>query len=240
MKEMDKLSAGMIWYKMQPDSQIAAAVNDLLTDYCGSIKSYDTTVHPKKMARIIQTILSRSDNIIIAGGLERSNSEENIVFILSHALGIPLETGYRSRSRYCFDSLRDARLPSLSGAVLFPTKRVGPEGFLLTAGHQNIIVLPSQRRRAISTAVSMREFLIPKVIQRRQNAITEPIEPSEHKEYAKFRRSSKRQLVTREYSEEQLQAAMENAAFRARQKANHDWDDFMYDDNNRKKSRHSD
>lgn len=240
MKETEIFSAGMIWYKMQPDTQIAAAVNDLLTDYCGSVKSYDTTVRPQKMPAIIQTILSRSDSVIIAGGLERSNSEDNIVFILSHALGIPLETGYRSRSRYCFDSLRAARLPSLSGAVLFPTKRGGPEGFLLTAGQQNIIVLPSQRRRAISTAVSMREFLIPRVIKRRQNAITEPARPSEHKEYAKFRRSLKRQLVTREYSEEQLQTAMENAAFRARQKANRDWDDFMYDDSNRKNSRHSD
>lgn len=39
------MSAGIIWYKNQPDSRRSDAVLDLLTDYCGAVKSHDVTVH---------------------------------------------------------------------------------------------------------------------------------------------------------------------------------------------------
>lgn len=59
------MSAGIIWYKTQPDSGRSSAVTDLLSDYCGAVRSHDVTVHPNRIAPLIQTILSRSDNVIL-------------------------------------------------------------------------------------------------------------------------------------------------------------------------------
>ena len=87
------MSAGIIWYKNQPDSNISAAVSDLLCDYCGSIKSHDVTVRPGRIASTISNILIRCENVIIIGGMECQKQEDNIVYVLSRVLNIPLETG---------------------------------------------------------------------------------------------------------------------------------------------------
>ncbi|MBQ9903045.1 MAG: hypothetical protein IJM51_11805 [Clostridia bacterium] len=228
------MSAGIIWYKTQPDSKKNEAVNDLLTDYCGSILSHDVTVRPERIAPLISSILSRSENVIIIGGIECQNQEENIVFILARVLGIPLEMKYRSRSRYCFDKLRNTRLPSLSGSVLFPARKGYPEGILLTSGKQSIIVLPVNYRLAVSAAVTMREYFIPEVSRRRQRASTETAPEIRQKDYEKFKRSRKTAPQTREYSEYQLIETMERASRRAYEDSpDNTAFDYMYDDQNR-------
>lgn len=228
------MSAGIIWYKTQPDSGRSSAVTDLLSDYCGAVRSHDVTVHPNRIAPLIQTILSRSDNVIIIGGAECQRKEENIVFILSHALGIPIETKYRSRSRYCFDRLRGTRLPSLAGSVLFPTRQGCVEGILLTSGVQSIIVLPAHDRLTVAAAVGMREYFIPEVTRRRRASAERNAPEIKQKDYQKFKRSSKNAPVTREYSEYQLIETMERASRRAAENSSDDTAfDYMYDDENR-------
>ena len=214
------MSAGTIWYKMQPNSEIAAAISDLLTDYCGSVKSHDTTVKPKRIAPLMAEILARSDAVIVVGGMEAITPEENIVHLISRTLGIPLEEGKRSRSKYVFDTLHGTRLPSLQGAVLFPTRFGGPEGILLMADRQTVIILPSMTRAAVVAAVSIRKFLAPYVQMRRSEAFSLQAEEYIPKDYGKFRNSNtRRQSMTREYSESKLNAIMERAVSYARRKS---------------------
>ena len=230
------MSAGIIWYRTQPEGRLSSAVNDLLTDYCGSIKSHHVTVQPQRIAPIISDIFLRCENVIIIGGAERQSQDENIVFILSRVLGIPLETKYRSRSRFCYDRMRELRLPSLAGSVLFPVRTGIPEGILLTSGEQNIIVLPSHYRAAVSVSVAMREFFIPEVSRRKRMEAEKKLmrqEPAQ-REYEKFRRSSKTVPVTRVYDEYQLIETMEKASMRAGEDFPDDTAfDYMYDDRNR-------
>lgn len=215
------MSAGTIWYKVQPDSEIARAVSDLLSDFCGSIKSHDATVLPQKMVSLTAAVLSRSDTVIIVGGLDAISPEENTVFLLSKALGIPLEEGRRSRSRFVYDTLHSTRLPSLAGAVLFPSRFEGPEGMLLMSGQNAVIVLPSMARAAVTMAVSMRRFLAPYAAERKQaeqGGKTESL--PEQKDYEKFRRSIvRKRQTTRVYTERQLQSVMERAVSGARRKS---------------------
>ena len=229
------MSSEIIWYKTQPDSKRSAAVNDLLTDYCGTVRSHDVTVHPNRIASLISDILSRCENVIIIGGTECQRQEDNIVFILSRALGLPLEIKFRSRSRYCYDRLRNTRLPSIAGSVLFPTRHGGPEGILLTAGIQSIIVLPADYRLTVAAAVSMREYFIPEVVRRRRaSAAVQPAVEVKNKDYEKFRRNPKPIHVTREYTEWQLIETMERASIRAAEDSPDDTAfDYMYDDQNR-------
>lgn len=228
------MSTGIIWYKTQPDSRRSDAVSDLLTDYCGAVKSHDVTVRPERLAPLISHIFTRSENVIIIGGAECQQQEDNIVFILSRALGIPLETKYRSRSRYCYDRLRGSRLPSLEGSVLFPTRRGSVEGILLVAGSQSIIVLPSDYRLMVSAAVGMREYFIPEVARRRRDLTEKKIAPIRHKDYEKFKRSPKAAPETREYSEYQLIETMERASRRAAEDSPEGTAfDYMMDDDNR-------
>ena len=228
------MSAGMIWYKTQPDSAIASTVNDLLTDYFGPVTSHDTTVKVEKIAPLLRDILSRSGNAIIVGGLDCRSQEENIVFLLSRILNISLEFTYRSRSRFCYDRLHSRRLPSLSGSVLFPCRFGGPEGVLLLSGEQSILLLPAASRAAISIAVSVREFLAPKVAQRKKNiAVAPPSVEDAPKDYQKFSRKPQKKLVTREYDEEALRSVMERTVRRAHRKDAMHFSESMYDDSNR-------
>lgn len=222
------MSAGIVWYKMQPDSDTSAAINDLLTDYCGNIKSHDVTVKPQRVSVLTAEILLRSDAVVFVGGMDVINPEQNIVFVISRALGIPLELGKRSRSKYVFDTLHGTRLPSLRGSVLFPTRFGGPEGILLMSGSQTVIVLPGMTRAAIAAAVSMRKFLAPYVRARKNDAASTLPKTSEPKEYCKFdRRRVRRQSVTREYSESGLNNVMERAVSYARRSVGVDNYDYI-------------
>ena len=229
------MSAGVIWYKTQPDSRRSAAVSDLLTDYCGIVRSHDVTVRPERIGTIISGIFQRCENVIIIGGLACQNKNENMVFILSRVLGIQLEERYRSRSRFCYNKIKGLRLPSLCGSVLFPTGQGFPEGILLTAGGQNIIVLPADPVGVVSAAVSMREYFIPEVARRRKELSARPVTPEPpQREYEKFRRRQAHAPVTREYDEKQLIRTMERAAGRAAMDSGDDTAyDYMYDDQNR-------
>ena len=228
------MSAGMIWYKTQPDSKRSAAVSDLLTDYCGMVRSHDVTVRPERVGKIISSIFQRCENVIIIGGLACQKKNENMVYILSRVLGIPLEERYRSRSRFCYNRLKSLRLPSLCGSVLFPTGQGFPEGILLTAGGQNIIVLPSDPGCVVSAAVSMREFFIPEVTRRRRASAEKTLPEIRQKDYEKFKRSPKPAPVTREYNEYQLIETMERASRRAAEDSpDNTAFDYMYDDENR-------
>lgn len=221
------MSAGIVWYKMQPDSEIACAISDLLTNYCGSIKSHDVTVKPQNISVLMSKILSRSEAVIFIGGMDEIIFENNIVYLISHALGISLERGKHSRSKYVFDTLHSTRLPSLKGSVLFPTRFGAPEGILLMSGNQTVIVLPRMTRAAIISAVSMRRFLAPYVREHKSHTISELPEPLIPKDYVKFNRDhAYRKFVTREYSESGLNSVMQRAVSYARRKAASD--DYDY------------
>ncbi len=228
------MSVGIIWYKTQPDSAIAAAASDLLTDYCGAVTSHDTTVKAEKIAPLLHEILSRSGNVIIIGGLDCRSEEENMIFILSRILNIPLESAYRSRSRFCYDRLHNKRLPSLSGSVLFPCRFGGPEGVLLLSGEQSIILLPTAVRPAISVAVSVRKFLAPKAAQRQNKVAVIPFsDENRQKDYEKFTRKPQKMLATREYDEDELRSVMERTIRRAHRKYGAHYAESMYDNSNR-------
>ncbi|MDD6394661.1 MAG: SpoIID/LytB domain-containing protein [Firmicutes bacterium] len=212
------MSAGMIWYKTQPDSAIASCADKALSDLLGRITSHDITVHPQKIAPLIKNVFSRSDNVIIVCGSEAVRTENNIVSILSHALGIPMETNSRSRSRFCCDTIRGIRLQSLAGSVLFPSRLGGFEGILLTSGVQNIIVLPAAAKSVESMVVSIHKFLLPQIraiqatqIQAEKNALA-------NRDYAKFHRGSASKSTTRSYDEYELQCKMENAVSEMRRR----------------------
>lgn len=216
---MKALSAGVIWYKMQPHAGMARAVSDLLTDYCGEIQSHDATVQPQKLRSLLAEVLSRADVAVIIGGADVLSSEENAVFVMAGALSVPLEEGRRSRSRYCYDTLRGKRLPSPAGAVLFPTRFGGPEGMVLMAGQQTVILLPTESRAAIAAAVAMRRFLAPYAAQRWKPRPVSDLSQRTVKSYQKFAYAARQPFaVTREYSESQLSAVMERAAAGARRR----------------------
>jgi hypothetical protein len=206
---------------MQPDSTISRAVNDLLSDFCGGIRSLDATVQPQKLLSLTADVMKRSHTVIIIGGLDAISQEENTVFLLCNALGVPLERGKRSRSRFVYDTLRGNRLPSPQGAVLFPSRFDGPEGILLTAGEDTVLLLPGMRQAAVSIAVSMRKFLAP-YAAKRYNASEVPtasVASPECKTYQKFQSPSLRKsAATRVYSESQLRRIMARAASGARRR----------------------
>lgn len=208
------MSAGMIWYKTQPNSAIAATLSKLFFGFCGSLKSHDTTVRPQKIAPLISEILARSDTVIIIGGQEAVRPEDNIVFILSCALGITLEEKIRSRSHYYYDTVRGIKLPSLKGAVLFPSRFGGPEGIMLSAGKQTIIVLPAEQRSAIAIANAMYKFFSPGISSRISARNSVAMQSDTARDYEKFKRNNRMQhIVTRTYSEKELHKAMENAVY---------------------------
>jgi hypothetical protein len=229
------MSAGIIWYKTQPDSKRSSAVSDLLSDYCGAVRSHDVTVRPERLGQIISGIFQRCENVIIIGGMECQRQADNILFILSRVLDIGLEEKYRSRSRYCYNRLKSLRLPSLCGSVLFPVGQGFPEGILLTAGEQHIIVLPAELNGLISASVSMREYFIPEVARRRRESSPRPKDDGpEQRDFEKFKRRRKHAPVTREYDEYQLIRTMERASGRAAMNSDDDTAfDYMYDDQNR-------
>lgn len=227
------MSAGMIWYKSQPDAAIASALSNILFDFCGSIKSHDTTVRPQKIAPLIKEIFSRSDVVIIVGGQKELRSEENIVFILSRTLGIPLEEKSRSRSNYYYDTLRGVKLPSLAGSILFPSGLGGPEGILLSAGSQTIIVFPAERRPAEVIARSVHKFLSPRIaaknIQRKSSVVLH----EQVRDYEKFKRGNRQiqSSVTRTYNESEFRKTMENAVCEVRQRNGLIAESLLDDDN---------
>ena len=215
------MSAGIIWYRMQPDSAISRAVNDLLSDFCGGICSLDATVQPQKLLSLTADVMKRSHTAIIIGGLDAISQEENTVFLLSEALNVPLEKGKRSRSRFVYDTLRGTRLPSPQGAVLFPSRFDGPEGILLMAGKDTIMLLPGMRQAAVSIAVSMRKYLAPYAEKRRsaEEVSLPPVLSGNCKTYQKFPSQTLRKSTTaRVYSESQLQSIMARAASGARRR----------------------
>lgn len=222
------MSVGMIWYKTQPDSAIASFTDKALSDLLGRITSHDITVHPQKIAPMIKSVFSRSNNVIIVCGPEAVRTENNIISILSHALGIPIETRSRSRSKFCCDTIRGIRLQSLAGSVLFPSRFGGFEGILLMSGVQNIIVLPAAAKSVQSMVVSMHKFLLPQI--RAQQ--TMKVQAEKNTSDTKLNPGSVPQSTTRSYDEYELQCKMENAISEMRRREGR-IADSMSDDYNR-------
>ena len=229
------MSAGMIWYKTQPDSAIASCVDKTFFDLFGKITSHDITVHPQKIAPMIKSVFSRSENVIIICGPEAVRTENNIISILSHTLGIPMETRSQSRSKFCCDTLHGIRLQSLAGSVLFPSRFGGFEGILLMSGTQNIVVLPAAAKSVAAMVGSMHKFLLPRANKRQAAQAQIAVDSPAQKDYAKFSRSNAAQSVTRSYDEYELQCKMENAVSEMRRRDGI-ISDSMADDYNRSDS----
>lgn len=207
------MSAGMIWYKTQPDASIASVSDRLLSEIYGGIVSHDITVQPQKIGTMIANVFSRCNTVIIVGGLNTVKFEENIIYILSRVLGIPIENGVLSRSHHCCDTIRGTRLPSLAGSILFPSRFGGPEGILLKAGSQTIIVLPADAQSAKAITLSMHKFLVSRIRSQQQIQKVAVHDIHGEEDYRKFKNGATRKnaAATREYDEFELQNAMETA-----------------------------
>ncbi|MBQ4313553.1 MAG: class B sortase, partial [Clostridia bacterium] len=136
------MKAHVIWYRSRPSEGITARLRTMLRAIRSEETSQDVTIKPESIPLMLSNALKTHEIVIIIGGMDLMHEEENSVFILSKCLSIPLERGNASRSSYIHDSLRATTLPSLDGSILFPSRGGGPEGVLLTAGEQTILLLP--------------------------------------------------------------------------------------------------
>ncbi len=149
-----------IWYKSQSShSVVNSAVREFSRLSPKVINEY-STIEPQSIPRLLRNALDESDTVIITGGMNLIRENENIIFILAGCLGLTVENDSRSRSRYMFDSIRGRVLPSFTDAVLFPCRKGEPEGVLLAAGSQRIIILPKDEISASRILAAMGVYII--------------------------------------------------------------------------------
>ncbi len=149
-----------IWYKTPSSRSVVDATAREFSRLSTSVVGEYSTVEPENIPRLLKNALAESDTVIISGGLNQIRESENIIFILAKCLGMTLENDSRSRSAYMFDSIRGRLLPSFTDAVLFPYGRGEPEGVLLSAGEQRIIILPKNEAAAVKMLSAMGTYII--------------------------------------------------------------------------------
>ncbi len=154
-----------IWYKTPSSRSVVNSAMREFSRLSPTAGGEYSTVEPENIPRLLKNALAESDTVIISGGLKLIRESENIIFILAKCLGLTLENEGRSRSRFMFDSIRSRVLPSFSDAVLFPYKKGEPEGVLLSAGEQKIIILPKDEAGASRILSAMGTYIIGKRIE---------------------------------------------------------------------------
>lgn len=149
-----------IWYKSPSSRSVTDSAAREFSRLAPRVINEYSTVEPQNIPKLLRDALAESDTVIITGGLKLIRENENIIFILAKCLGLTIEYDSRSRSRFMFDSIRGRVLPSFTDAVLFPYKRGEPEGVLLRAGSQQIIILPKEDAGAQRILSAMGTYII--------------------------------------------------------------------------------
>lgn len=137
------MHAGIIWYRVRPSAAAAKKIEYMLAGIDCAMHSEETTIRPENIPALLADSLSRNTVTVIVGGMELLRERDNIIYILSSCLSLPIEEGRRSRSGYIYDTLRAVVLPTFEQAILFPSAvPEAPEAVLVTASGQAIIILP--------------------------------------------------------------------------------------------------
>lgn len=153
------MTAEILWYKTAPSKRIRMAAAAALAPLSISLAGEQNTVKAELVPPLLSQSLSRAQIVVICGGMNAIKRDENIVYVLSRCLSQPIEENGLSRSSYIYDTLRGLTLPSFTSGYLFPSIKNEPEGVVLTADEQCIILLPSTPEAACSVTPVIGEFL---------------------------------------------------------------------------------
>lgn len=136
------MNASIIWYRARPSDELEQRLKDTLASVKAEVVEENVTIKAEQIASLLAAALRTTDITVTVGGMDLRRDEENIIFLASKCIRVPLEKGRYSRSGYIYDPMRGARLPSFETAVLFPSAGGGAEGAVLVSGAQTIIMLP--------------------------------------------------------------------------------------------------
>ena len=136
------MNASIIWYRARPSDELQLHLRDMLASVHAEAVEENVTIKAEQIPSLMASAMRTADITITVGGMDLRRDEENIVFLAAKCIRVPLELGRSSRSRYIYDPMRGAVLPSFEDAVLFPSASGGAEGAVLSTGSQTIIILP--------------------------------------------------------------------------------------------------
>ncbi len=136
------MNASIIWYRARPSDELQLRLRDMLASVKAEAVEENVTIQADQIPRLMASAMRGCDITVTVGGMDLRRDEENIIFLAAGCIRVPLEKGRSSRSRYIYDPMRGALLPSFESAVLFPSASGGAEGAVLVSGAQTIIMLP--------------------------------------------------------------------------------------------------
>ncbi len=136
------MNASVIWYRARPSEELQLRLMDMLASVQAEAVEENVTIQSDQIPRLMALAMRTCDITVTIGGMDLRRDEENIVFLAAGCIRVPLEKGRASRSRFIYDPMRGALLPSFESAVLFPSASGGAEGAVLVSGSQTIIMLP--------------------------------------------------------------------------------------------------
>jgi len=171
------MHASVIWYRARPSDELGQRLKAVLATVKAEVAEENMTIQAEQIPTLLASSMRSSDITVTVGGMDLRRDDENIVFLAAKCIRVPLEKGRSSRSRFTYDPMRSARLPSFESAVLFPSASGGPEGAVLTAGDQTIILLPRLEERNNDILDLIAEYL-PMLIGFPEETEPEPEESS--------------------------------------------------------------
>ncbi|MBE6759212.1 MAG: SpoIID/LytB domain-containing protein [Ruminococcaceae bacterium] len=136
------MNASIIWYRARPSDELQQHLADMLSSVRAEVIEENVTIKAEQIASLMASAMRSADITVTVGGMDLRRDDENIVLLAAKCIRAPLELGRSSRSRYIYDPMRGAPLPSFETAVLFPSAVGGAEGAVLSTGSQTIIMLP--------------------------------------------------------------------------------------------------
>ncbi len=153
------MNASVIWYRARPSEDLQQHIRDMLSSVRAEAVEENVTIKSEQIPSLMASAMRTSDITITVGGMDLRRDEENIIFLAAKCIRIPLELGRSSRSRYIYDPMRGAPLPSFESAVLFPSASGGAEGAVLSTGSQTIIMLPRLENSNTDILEMIEEYL---------------------------------------------------------------------------------
>lgn len=153
------MNTSIIWYRARPSEKANTAIAEMLKTVEGKIINEQITIKPENIPSLLACALRDGETVIFVGGLEIMRENENLMFLIGKCLSLKLELDEESRCDYIFDTLRGTRLPSFEQAVIFPTVSGQPEGSVVVAGTQSLILLPADEDACAIAAKTMAQYL---------------------------------------------------------------------------------
>ncbi|MBP3414180.1 MAG: hypothetical protein J6L81_03150, partial [Clostridia bacterium] len=153
------MNVSIIWYRARPSEAASAAISDMLNSIEGKVISEEITIKPETIPVHLAHALRDGEIAIFISGMEIMRESENLMYLISKCLSLKLEEDEDSRCEYIFDTLRGTRLPSFESAVIFPTADGQPEGSVVVAGMQSLILLPADEDACTAVTATMKGYL---------------------------------------------------------------------------------